>query len=156
MKTGVRLSILICLTQTLSAGAPSLPAQYRDLYGSICSQISTFETQRTSANSETVSGTTLRDVTPPTVPADVSARALSQTQVNVTWSASTDDTRISNYTVYRVKAATSLAQIEASTSTSYLDTKAVANTTYYYAVQAWDINGNNSAQSPPVSVRTLL
>ena len=112
-------------------------------------------TQRTSANSTTVQGTTLRDVTPPTVPANVSARALSQTQVNVTWSASTDDTRISNYKVYRGKTATSMVQIGASTTTSYLDTKAVANTTYYYSVQASDINGNSSAQSPAVSVKTL-
>ncbi len=48
---------------------------------------------------DTSSGTP--DTTPPTIPAGLAGTAASSTQINLTWNASTDDTAVTGYKVYR-------------------------------------------------------
>jgi chitodextrinase len=90
------------------------------------------------------------DMTPPTVPANVAATAVSSTQINVTWSASTDDVSVAGYQVYR-----NGAQVGTTTSLSYSDKGLTASTTYSYTVAAYDVAGNASPQSKAASATTL-
>ena len=94
------------------------------------------------------------DVTPPTVPANVTATAQSSTQVLVSWSASTDaGTGVAGYRVFRDGSATVLATV---TATNYTDNTAAAGTTYGYTVRAFDgaTPANVSAASAPAIATT--
>jgi len=106
----------------------------------------------TSALSKVVSGTTLHDTTPPSTPKNVTANAVSTTQVNLSWSASTDNIAVTGYKIYRGKSSTSLILIGNSKTTSYSDTKAQPGVTYYYGVAAGDASGNLSPMSVLVTV----
>jgi hypothetical protein len=90
------------------------------------------------------------DTTPPSVPAGLSATAVSSTQINLSWSASTDDVGVAGYKILRGG-----AQIANSVSTSYSDTGLTPSTTYAYTVSAFDAAGNESAHSAPVSAMTM-
>lgn len=92
------------------------------------------------------------DTTPPTVPQNVNATSSSGNQVNLSWTASTDDVGVAGYNVYRNGSATPVAT--GVTSPSYTDNTVSPQTTYTYTVAAYDAAGNMSAQSSPVSVTT--
>ena len=89
------------------------------------------------------------DTTAPSVPTGLSATATNATNVNLSWSASSDNTGVSGYTVYRNGVA--IATVVGSGLT-YIDKSAVPQTTYQYQVDAFDAAGNHSVASPPVSV----
>lgn len=82
---------------------------------------------------------------PPPVPANLTPIAVSPSQINLSWKASTDAT---GYNVYR-----NGTKIASATSTSYSDTGLTAKTTYRYAVAAYNANGT-SAKSSAVSATT--
>jgi chitodextrinase len=105
----------------------------------------------TSAQSTAVSVTTQGDNTPPSVPMNLTATIISPTQVNLTWTASTDpDSAVAGYNVYR-----NGSKIAATAVTSYQDTALIPDSTYTYTVSAYDAAGNTSAQSSPVSVTPM-
>jgi chitodextrinase len=89
------------------------------------------------------------DTTPPSVPTNLSATAVSSSQINLAWTASTDNVGVAGYRVFR-----NGALIGTTTATSYTDTNLAASTTYSYAVAAYDAAGNVSAQSTPASATT--
>jgi len=89
------------------------------------------------------------DTEPPSVPQNLTAGAVSPVQVNLAWSASTDNVWVAGYKIYR-----NGNQIGTSGTTSYSDTTCSANTTYTYSVSAYDGSGNESALSNPVVVTT--
>ncbi len=89
------------------------------------------------------------DTTPPTAPANLTAMASSPTQVNLTWSASSDDVGVTGYKVYR-----NGVFLASSATTSYSDTTAQAATTYSYTVYAYDAAGNVSAASNTATATT--
>lgn len=91
------------------------------------------------------------DTTAPTVPTGVNATPTSQTQINLTWAASTDNVGVTGYKVYR-----NGTQITTVTTTSYSDTGLTAGTTYSYTVAAFDAAGNVSALSASVSATTQM
>lgn len=92
------------------------------------------------------------DTENPTVPTAVTATALSHFEVDVTWTASTDNVGVDSYTVYRDGV---VLQSVSGANTSYLDTSAAPETTYSYTVEAFDAAGNQSGQSaPPAQVTT--
>ncbi len=97
-----------------------------------------------SPQSATVTATTLADTTPPAVPTNLTAAAAGTTQVNLGWSASTDNVGVTGYTVYRN--GTQVATVGGSTLT-YGDTGLTAATQYSYTVDAFDAAGNHSTQS---------
>jgi len=89
---------------------------------------------------------------PPSTPAGLSATPVSQTQINLSWSASTDTggSGVVGYRIYRGG-----SQIGTSATTSYADASLTAGTMYSYRVAAYDSAGNISAQSGAVSATTL-
>jgi len=85
--------------------------------------------------------------TPPPVPTGLTATAASQSQVNLSWNASSG---AASYRVYRGG-----VYINNTTSTSLSDTGLTANTQYCYTVSAVDSSGNASAQSSQICATTL-
>src|SRR5205814_929432 len=108
-----------------------------------------------SAQSASASATTQAalDTTAPSVPGGLSAAATSSSQINLSWSASTDNVAVTGYRVYR--AGTLLVTPGALTADH--NSGFPASTYYFYTahtVAAFDAAGNSSAQSAPVSSRT--
>ncbi len=89
------------------------------------------------------------DTTPPTTPAALSATAASSSQINLSWTASTDNVGVASYRVYR-----NSAQIATATGTTYSDSGLAAATTYTYAVAAVDAAGNVSGLSTSANATT--
>jgi len=89
------------------------------------------------------------DVTPPSVPGDLSASAPSETKVVLRWSPSSDDVGVAGYEAFRGDALVSGA-IDTRASESGLR----AGTKYCYVVRAYDAAGNRSPWSRPLCVST--
>jgi len=110
-----------------------------------------------SAYSNIASATTQTpDTTPPTPPTGLTATAASATQINLTWTASTDNVGVTGYQVDRCQGAgcTTFAQIATPSGTSFSDTGLTPSTTYRYRVRATDAAGNVSANSSIVTATT--
>lgn len=90
------------------------------------------------------------DVTAPTVPGNPVATAAGTTRIDFAWSASTDDTGVTAYKVYRDGSLVATL----GSATSYSDTGLTASTTHAYTVAACDAAGNCSAQSSTASATT--
>ena len=91
------------------------------------------------------------DTQAPTVPANVSASAVSSTVFTLSWSASTDNVGVAGYEVYRDG-----TLLGTTTSTTYAVTGLTSGTTYAMTVRAYDVAGNKSAASTALNVTTLL
>jgi hypothetical protein len=87
----------------------------------------------------------------PTTPAGLTAGAVSTSQVNLSWTPSTDDIGVNSYTIYRND--TALTTVRGWTST-YADRNLQADTTYRYRVVASDGNGKTSPSSATVAATT--
>ncbi|WP_239187389.1 fibronectin type III domain-containing protein, partial [Candidatus Nitrotoga sp. HW29] len=98
----------------------------------------------------TVGGNCGADNLSPTVPAGLSATAASSTQINLSWTASTDTVGVTGYKVYRGG-----TLVGNPTTTSYSDTGLIASTSYSYTVAACDAANNCSAQSNPIPATTM-
>src|SRR5205807_6839197 len=110
-----------------------------------------------SAYSSVASATTQTpDTTAPTAPTGLSATAASSAQINLAWTASTDNVGVTGYRVERCQGAgcTTFAQVSAPTATSFNDTGLAAGTSYSYQVRATDAAGNLSAYSSVASATT--
>src|ERR1700680_1688710 len=109
-----------------------------------------------SAYSNISSATTSPDTTPPTAPSALTATAASATQINLSWTASTDNVGVTGYRIERCQSAScsSFAQIGTSPTTTYNDTGLAASTSYSYRVRATDAAGNLSAYSGTASATT--
>ena len=104
-----------------------------------------------SAQSITAS-TTTPDGQAPTVPTNLMAVAVSSYQINLSWTASTDDVGVTGYKIYRNGGATPIAT---PTGTTYSDPGRVASTAYTYTASACDAAGNCSAQSATANDTTF-
>jgi chitodextrinase len=102
------------------------------------------------------SALTVIDTTPPSAPAGLTASAASATQVNLSWTASTDNVGVTGYLVERRQGAgsTAFAQIGTPTGTAFSNTGLSAGTVYNYRVRATDAAGYLSAYSSIVSSTT--
>ncbi len=111
----------------------------------------------TSGYSNTASATAPPDTTPPTTPTNLVATAISNTQINLTWTASTDDVGVTGYLLERCQGAgcTSFAQISTPLANSWNDTGLLASTAYSYRVRATDSVANLSGYSNVASATTL-
>ena len=102
-----------------------------------------------SAQSAAVVATTSpSDTQPPSAPASLTGTTL-PTQVDLSWSASTDNIGVAGYHVLR-----NGSQVGTTSATSYGDTGLAASTTYTYTVTAFDTAGNVSAPSSPIAITT--
>jgi chitodextrinase len=82
------------------------------------------------------------DVTPPTVPTEVTLKSATQTSLGISWRASRDDRRLAGYDVYRGQ-----TLVSSSRKTSASLTSLGCGTTYQLGVDAYDAVGNRSAQA---------
>ena len=98
------------------------------------------------AGSDTVGA---QDVQAPAAPQNMSAEAVSSSQINLSWDAAGDDRAVVGYTIYRNGSA--LVNLGAS---SYSDTSLPADTAYTYEVTAYDAAGNESDRSNSVTAAT--
>jgi chitodextrinase len=96
------------------------------------------------------------DTTPPTDPTGLSATAVSQSQVNLAWTGSTDNVAVVNYRVERCQGAAcaNFVQVGTPTGTTYSDTGLSAATTYRYRVRAADAAGNLSGYTATQNATT--
>ncbi len=90
------------------------------------------------------------DILPPSAPANLSAAAVSPSQINLSWTASTDNVGVTGYRVFRGG-----VQIAVVTATSYQDAGLTSATSYTYTVNAFDAAGNVSPSAGPVTAATL-
>lgn len=93
---------------------------------------------------------------PPTTPTGLSGTAPSSSQVNLTWTASTDDVSVASYSVERCQGSgcSSFAPVGSPTTASFSDAGLSASTSYAYRVRALDGSGNYSNYSNTTSVTT--
>ena len=90
------------------------------------------------------------DTTPPSNPSGLTATAFSSSQINLSWTASTDNVGVSGYQVFR-----NGTQVGSPSGTSYSDTGLSPSTAYSYYVRATDAAGNLSGNSNTASATTL-
>ena len=86
----------------------------------------------------------VQDTTPPTVPTGLTATSSGSAQVNLNWSASTDDVAVSGYRMERCQGqgCTGFVEVATPTTTSYGDSGRSPSTTYRYRVRAVDASAN--------------
>lgn len=127
-------------TTTLSVSSP--PDATPGAYGVSTTVSSTY---MSSANATyTVQAPT--DTQPPTAPTGLTA-TLKRTQVQLAWSASSDNVGVVNYSVWRND-----VRIGTISGTSFNDTPPSGVTTVTYVVRAHDATGNTSASSNAVTL----
>lgn len=90
-----------------------------------------------------------RDKTVPSVPQNLHAVLVTDTTVSLAWNASTDNVKVSYYSIYKNN-----IKIATSTTNSYLVTGLTPVTTYKFYVSATDTTGNISGSSSVISVTT--
>jgi len=134
------ISYLISLVNTKADGSHSVPVTATDA----------------ASNTATSSISLTLDNTAPPAPTSLSATAIAGGSIKLTWTASSPETDVSQYNIYR--ATTSAGQDYSSTTytvsagiTTYTDTSTTDGQTYYYVVRAQDAAGNIETNTNEVS-----
>jgi chitodextrinase len=114
-----------------------------------------------SSYSSTVSATTLTsggDTQPPTAPSSLAASAVSSTQINLSWTASTDNVGVTGYLLERCQGTgcATFVQVALVTTTTYNDTGLSNPVSYSYRVRAKDAAGNLSSYSNTATAATSV
>ena len=138
-RDGVQIATVATTTYADSGRTPSTTYQYTIR--------ATDAANNLSALTAAVPATTpaAADTTPPTVPTGLTATAVSSTQINLSWTASTDNVGVTGYQIFR-----NGVQIATVTTTTYADSGRTPGTTYQYAVRATDAANNLSALTAQV------
>ncbi|NBI29644.1 fibronectin type III domain-containing protein [Chengkuizengella marina] len=89
------------------------------------------------------------DIEPPTIPTNLAATVITQSTVNISWNASSDNLGVLEYDVYMDS-----NFIGSTTDTFYVVNGLNAETNYVFTVSAKDAAGNKSGESEPLSVTT--
>ncbi len=92
------------------------------------------------------------DATAPTIPADLTASAVSSRQVDLAWTAASDNVGVQGYQVFRD--GSFLSGVGPVGSTSFSDTTVSPLSTYTYRIAAVDAAGTLSGQSDPATAST--
>jgi fibronectin type 3 domain-containing protein len=92
----------------------------------------------------------LYDVTPPTIPANVSARQTSLSAITLLWTKPTDNIGVTGYDIFRDGSV-----IGTSATTSYIDSGVTGGNSYGYAIAAYDAAGNVSASSTIMTISVM-
>ncbi|MBI3475600.1 MAG: hypothetical protein HY010_07690 [Acidobacteria bacterium] len=100
-------------------------------------------------SSFTASDGSTNDTSPPSVPANLAASPFSPSEIDLAWTASTDNVGVAGYQVFRDNVPRGT-----STTASFSDKTVFPNIQYTYAVSAFDAAGNVSDQSSPVVAQT--
>jgi fibronectin type 3 domain-containing protein len=110
----------------------------------------------TSTLSNTATAATLAPP-PPTAPGNLTATAVSASQISLSWTGSASSYGIAYYVVQRCQGAgcTNFTLIATPAGTNYSDTGLLSSTIYSYLVQAVDVLGNASMVSNIAAAATL-
>jgi chitodextrinase len=102
-----------------------------------------------SAYSAVVSRVTSGDAQAPTAPTNLAANVSSGTQINLSWSAATDNVGVSAYLIERCQGAgcSTFTLVASQAATAFSDAGLTPATAYSYRVRATDATGNLSAYS---------
>ena len=103
----------------------------------------------TATDSVVVTVTPVADTTKPTAPTNLAATAVSSLQINLSWTAGTDNVAVTGYQMNR-----NGTRVGTTSNTSYSDTGLTASTSYTYTVAATDAAGNVSILSAQASATT--
>ena len=105
-----------------------------------------------SASSEQACATTgvSADEEPPTIPTGLTASAISASQIELSWTASSDNVGVTEYRIFRDG-----NQTGTTASTAFSDMGLIQNTRYCYTVEAYDAAGNPSGESAQACETTM-
>lgn len=102
-----------------------------------------------------VEGGTQVDTASPSAPADLLSILNGKNKVDLSWTASTDDTQVTGYQVYRRTVPDGeFAKVGSAAANSYTESGLAYETTYEYYVVAVDAAGNMSHASDPAEATT--
>ena len=138
-------------TKQLQIGGDGIYGQY---FAGTIDEVRIYNTALTQAqiqadmNSPIGSGSS--DPQTPSTPTGILATGVTNSEIDVTWTPSTDDVGVAGYGVFR-----NGTQVGTSTYPSFQDIGLSANTTYAYTVRAFDGDGNTSPLSASASGSTL-
>jgi len=90
------------------------------------------------------------DTVKPSVPTGLTATVASNSQLDLSWTAATDDVGVVGYKIYR-----NGTLLTTTAKTAHSDTGLASATTYSYTVSAYDAASNESGQSGAVSKATM-
>jgi chitodextrinase len=90
----------------------------------------------------TATDNTVIDAMAPTTPSNLSALGVSSSQINLSWTPSTDNVAVTGYQIFRNN-----VQVGTSTGSSIYDVGLSARSQYTYSIAAYDAAGNVSLQS---------
>lgn len=131
----------------------STPCTSPIIYTGLAQQAHTFTVAATvneSTDATPAAYTWTVDSAAPSTPDSFTATAQSPFQVGLSWAASTDNTGVTGYDLFRDGALyQSLGAV-----TSYTDTGVLGSSTHLYSVRSRDIAGNVSSLTPTLSVTT--
>lgn len=102
----------------------------------------------------TTSGTA--DTTPPSAPSSLTATMVGGNQIDLTWTASTDNVGVSRYEVERKSNNGQYVVISSPTINNFTDNGVSGSTTYLYRVRAFDAAGNASVYGNIDLATTIL
>jgi hypothetical protein len=90
------------------------------------------------------------DTQAPTAPINLTAAAVSSSQIDLSWTASTDNVGVTGYEIFRGG-----SLVGTTPNTSYRDSGLSSSTAYSYYVKAYDAAGNRSVNSNTADATTL-
>jgi uncharacterized repeat protein (TIGR01451 family) len=136
-------------TGALTIGSDPTYGQY---FSGRIDEVRVYNAALTQAQIQTDMGTPIGgspDIDPPTAPSNLTATPISQTQINLAWTASSDTVGVTGYKVERCQGSTcsTFTEIATPTGTTYNNIGLTPGTTYRYRVRATDAVPNLSAYS---------
>jgi chitodextrinase len=102
-----------------------------------------------STQSSILSVNTQIDKTAPSTPSGLKVSSVSETEVNLIWTPSSDNVKVRGYDILR-----SGVKIGTASKTSYSNKNLTPSKSYTYTVRASDISGNLSSSSIPITATT--
>jgi chitodextrinase len=129
-----------------SAKLGATPVSLQDFNGDALPQGTSYDM----GADEFITTTTEVDTIAPVSPTNVTGLGVTDTRIDLSWNASSDNIGVVGYSIYRAG-----ILVGSSPTTSYTDEGLAAASAYSYSVVAYDAAGNVSAKSTSVSISTL-
>ena len=138
----------------LQIGGDSIYGQY---FAGLIDEVRVYNVALTAAQIQTDMATPVGSSLP-SAPGSLTANAVSGSEIDLAWSASSDDSGVTGYQVERCQGSNcgNFTQIATATGTSYNDTSVSGSASYSYRVRAVDSAGNLSPYSNVATATTGL